>query len=280
MKSSANRAIETFLIITFPLALFAGCAGNGETKPADQQAMAQETVINDQGNVEASSDSATASTMKLLADTINAVKMSKDTTDSAPASEPQEQALAEDSKPSQDPTPAENQTIENIAVVASNTQTGQIEEKTQSAATPLQTVNDNLVEASLNTGTSKSETANKVSEPDLHIINFDTDKADVNNHYLAELQQHALFLKANPDLTLTISGHTDSTGSHAYNEKLSLKRAQAIYKILLSDGAPESQLMVDSYGDTSPLHSKGNYQENRRVELEYLDAVKMHLSVR
>lgn len=280
MKISANRAIETFLIITFPLALFAGCADNGETRPAEQQAMSQETVIGDQDNVEVSNDPASVSTMKLLADTINAVNMHQESTDTAPASEVKEQTLENDSKSTQESAQEENKSTENIAAVSANTQAGTPEEKLLVRVTASQTKKDNLVKASLGIESSASQSDAKVSEPDLHIINFNTDKVDVNSQYLAELQQHAQFLKDNPNLTLTISGHADNRGSHAYNEKLSLKRAQAIYKILLADGAPESQLIVDSYGDTSPLHSKDNYIENRRVELEYLDAVKMHLSVR
>lgn len=302
MKASANRAIETFLIITFPLALFAGCTGNGETKPTEQQAMAQESVLNGLDGGENSSDPTTASTMKLLADTLNAVKMRKDSgespepisradstsEDTVAALETQPKLPAESTEDSSVTIPVaddslteENSSNDKAVAELTKSKTEDTEDKTVVANSAVKG-NDGgkVMDVKLQSNTSTIQQESTVSEPDLHIIKFDTDKTDVDSAYLSDLKQHARFLQSNPDLTLTINGHADNRGSHAYNEKLSLKRAQEIYKILLSYGAPESQLIVDSYGDASPLHSKENYQENRRVELEYLDAVKMHLSVR
>jgi len=302
MKTSANRAIETFLIITFPLALFAGCTGNGDTKPTEKQAMAQESMFKGLDNGEKSNDPTTASTMKLLADTLNAVKMRKDSDESAEpissADSTSEETLtaldtqptlpAESTEASSVATPVaddslakENNSNDRTVSEVTKSKTEDTQDKTVVASSVIEQ-NDGVkaMDVKLQSDATAIQQELNVSKPNLHIINFDTDKTNVDNAYLAELKQHALFLKAHPDLALAISGHADNRGSHAYNEKLSLKRAQEIYKLLLSYGVPESQLIVDSYGDASPLHSQGNYQENRRVELEYLDAVKMHLSVR
>ena len=297
MKATANRAIETFLLITFPLALFAGCAGNGESKPTDHQALGQESVITTQ-TTDDSENTATSSAMKLLADTLSAVNMrSEDTSTLSQAqSQTQTQTQRQAQVETQEKSAADTQddsSTGTVAELAVDDSTPAIamdmnEDKTVNTAAVTKTalsqdVNNlpdgKVLDAKLESGDNNSIGTN-VSEPDLHIVNFASDTSEVDNTYLAELEQHALFLKANPNLALNISGHADSRGSHSYNEKLSLKRAQEIYKILISDGAPESQLIVDSFGDTSPLHNKDNYSENRRVELEYMDSVKMHLSVR
>ena len=298
MKATANRAIETFLLITFPLALFAGCAGNGESKPTDHQALGQESVITAQ-TTDDSENTATSSAMKLLADTLSAVNMrSEDTSTLSQAqSQTQTQTQRQAQVETQEKSAADTQddsstgTVAELAVDDSTPATSMDmnEDNTENTAAVTKTAlsqddnnlpDDKVLDVKLQSGDNSNSLGANVSEPDLHIVNFASDTSDVDNTYLAELEQHALFLKANPNLALNISGHADSRGSHSYNEKLSLKRAQEIYKILISDGAPESQLIVDSFGDTSPLNNKDNYSENRRVELEYMDSVKMHLSVR
>jgi len=107
-----------------------------------------------------------------------------------------------------------------------------------------------------------------VSMPEKYTFRFDSNDYNVAENEMDTLKQHAEFLLNNPNFTLTISGHTDHFGSASYNQKLSEQRAQFIADILVTFGAPTSQIIVDGYGETLPL-SRDNPAENRRVELEY-----------
>lgn len=102
---------------------------------------------------------------------------------------------------------------------------------------------------------------------DQYTFHFASDDYNLDEKSLSALKAHADFLKGHPNFTLTISGHTDRSGSKAYNQKLSEQRAQLVAEILTTFGVPQSQLIVDGYGETVPVSEKP--QENRRVELEY-----------
>ena len=57
--------------------------------------------------------------------------------------------------------------------------------------------------------------------------------------------------------------------SCAADYKLSKKRAKQIADLLIEYGAPESQMKVNGYGASFPQTDESNWDENRRVELEY-----------
>jgi peptidoglycan-associated lipoprotein len=117
-----------------------------------------------------------------------------------------------------------------------------------------------------------------ISVPEKSVFNFATNKYDVNAADFEYLEQHADFLRRNPSLTLTISGHTDVQGSVKYNQQLSLKRAVRVYNLLVAYGAPASQIIVDNYGATFPLYSDSNWNQNRRVELQYSKQMSLSAS--
>lgn len=99
------------------------------------------------------------------------------------------------------------------------------------------------------------------------LFEFDSDRM-IGDYaeILAELAEH---LKKGFS-ELVIEGHTDSVGPAAYNQTLSLRRAEAIKKYLLSHFALDSRkIMAVGYGETRPIADNGNYQgrqENRRVD--------------
>ena len=70
--------------------------------------------------------------------------------------------------------------------------------------------------------------------------------------------------------TLRVEGHADDQGSPDYNERLSLRRAQAVAKVLEEAGIPRERIDVRGYGASRPLAtgtSEAARQENRRVAL-------------
>jgi outer membrane protein OmpA-like peptidoglycan-associated protein len=71
--------------------------------------------------------------------------------------------------------------------------------------------------------------------------------------------------------TVEIDGHTDSVGSKAYNDRLSLRRAQSVRNYLQSHGLHAGQYEVHGYGFSKPVASNATAEgraKNRRVEIE------------
>ncbi len=77
--------------------------------------------------------------------------------------------------------------------------------------------------------------------------------------------------------TIKIVGHTDSTGSKAFNQKLSEKRANAVRDHLVSRGVNPALLTASGMGESSPIadnKTKEGRQQNRRVEI-HIDGSKI-----
>ena len=106
------------------------------------------------------------------------------------------------------------------------------------------------------------------------LVLFDVNKSELKDSSKEGLGQVIELLKAYPTNRLRISGHTDATGSDAYNQKLSERRAQAVADYLVSKGAiTPSRLSVVGYGKHRPVASNSTEegrQQNRRVEIDIL----------
>jgi len=109
----------------------------------------------------------------------------------------------------------------------------------------------------------------KSGQPISNIVNFNFDKFKISDVGKSLIQQHAEYLIKNPSYVLTVNGHSDYRGPEIYNEKLSLRRANSVASLLISFGAPESQIIVNSFGASQPIENYDNWYQNRRVEFEY-----------
>lgn len=102
-------------------------------------------------------------------------------------------------------------------------------------------------------------------------IYFDTGKAAVKSESGAALKEIAKLLQQNPDLKVYIVGHTDKVGSIVSNMTLSLRRAEAVVKMLVSqNGIDAKRLAAYGVGPLSPVASnrtEAGRVKNRRVEL-------------
>ncbi len=102
-------------------------------------------------------------------------------------------------------------------------------------------------------------------------INFDFDKYNIKPEFKPVLDEAVRILMKNPDIRVTIEGHTDAMGSEAYNQKLSERRAAAVYDYFLSKGVPSSRMRSVGYGELRPIATNATEEGralNRRAELK------------
>ena len=101
-------------------------------------------------------------------------------------------------------------------------------------------------------------------------VTFDTNMADIRPSFYEVLDSVALVLKEYDKTIIEIMGHTDSTGSEAYNQKLSERRAASVGKYLAGQGIDSRRVVPQGFGARSPIASNTTAegkQQNRRVEL-------------
>lgn len=99
---------------------------------------------------------------------------------------------------------------------------------------------------------------------------FETNSAVLTDDAVVQLTRIGDILKKYPEDKITIEGHTDSTGTHPYNEDLSLRRAEAVSRVLRGRGVDDRQMVVMGQGETQPVApntTPDGRTANRRVEL-------------
>ena len=110
-------------------------------------------------------------------------------------------------------------------------------------------------------------------------VHFDLDSSELQDRSLPMLDSVAAMLalpEARGEL-LVIEGHTDATGSHAYNQSLSVRRARAIKQYLVTThGVAADRLVTLGFGEER-LHDGDNpgADINRRAEFRSLDGVEI-----
>lgn len=101
-------------------------------------------------------------------------------------------------------------------------------------------------------------------------ILFDVDSAAIRASLQSDIRALARNLRQYPDTTVDVLGHTDNTGSAAYNEDLSARRAQAVAGVLLEEGVAPGRVRAIGRGEDDPVASNltpEGRQLNRRVEV-------------
>jgi OOP family OmpA-OmpF porin len=106
---------------------------------------------------------------------------------------------------------------------------------------------------------------------------FDFDKSVLKPEGKAKLDDVASKVK-NINLEVIIAvGHTDSIGSDAYNQKLSVRRAEAVKAYLVSKGIDKSRVYTEGKGEKQPVadnKTAAGRAKNRRVEIEVVGTQK------
>ena len=101
-------------------------------------------------------------------------------------------------------------------------------------------------------------------------VTFDVDSDVVLPGLYNELDRISQVLIKYPQTSITIEGHTDSTGSDTYNQQLSERRAFSVQRLLVQRGVQESRINAIGYGESRPVATNNTpegRQMNRRVEI-------------
>jgi OmpA-OmpF porin, OOP family len=101
-------------------------------------------------------------------------------------------------------------------------------------------------------------------------VNFDFNSSDIRPEARPVLDQAAEILKANPGVDVKVEGHTDSVGTAEYNQALSVRRAESVYRYLVNRGVDPERFRVEGFGKSQPIASnetEAGRAQNRRVEL-------------
>jgi peptidoglycan-associated lipoprotein len=105
------------------------------------------------------------------------------------------------------------------------------------------------------------------------IVYFDFDSSDIKGDGNDVVAAHSKYLASHASTRVRLEGNTDDRGSREYNIGLGERRAQAVRRALLLQGATESQIATVSYGAERPAvvgNDEAAWSKNRRVEIVYL----------
>ncbi len=118
------------------------------------------------------------------------------------------------------------------------------------------------------------------------VIYFETNSSSLTSEYKDELRATLVeFLKTAPEVKVKIKGNTDDIGNDRFNVNLSDKRAQQVFKFLVSEGVDPSRLIVYGMGRSTPMFPPGYNglepefarSRNRRVEFEIIGETRYKL---
>lgn len=128
------------------------------------------------------------------------------------------------------------------------------------------------------------ELANSFSNGDIDVINtgdelivrmpnailFPVDSANLNAGLRSDLLVLSDSINRYPGTIVSVVGHTDNTGSAAYNQDLSERRAQSVASVLRSGGVSSGRLAVSGAGENRPIATNATAEgraQNRRVDI-------------
>ncbi|MFO7660092.1 MAG: OmpA family protein [Candidatus Cloacimonadaceae bacterium] len=105
-------------------------------------------------------------------------------------------------------------------------------------------------------------------------INFATGSSTILSNSAVTLQKVYESLQANSDVSVLITGHTDSVGSDADNQALSMRRANSVKTWLVNKGISSSRIQVAGKGESEPIASNETLDgraQNRRIEISAIN---------
>jgi outer membrane protein OmpA-like peptidoglycan-associated protein len=101
-------------------------------------------------------------------------------------------------------------------------------------------------------------------------VTFNTDSAEIKSNFYAVLNSVSIVVKEYDKTIIEVTGHTDSTGSDAYNQTLSEKRAGSVGDYIKGQGINPQRVLTQGFGEQLPKadnSTPAGREQNRRVEL-------------
>lgn len=241
------------LLVAIPFSVLAACANNQPTTVTEEQSQVE--VIKPYIEEHEQND--------VVADTNTPIMTGPDLTDNdhAEAQAPEMIDLPEQKN-------AES-TLENNDAIVDSTQEG------NTPMTVLVIENPEILSklASANitqVNTPQPESYNEsLQRPGKRVFHFGFNQSSLSEEDIDLIEQHAEYLKANPEMQVTIHGHTDAQGNANYNLRLSQQRATMMVSELIKQGISKDRIKTVGWGGGYPLVSTLNFAENRRIEIEY-----------
>jgi outer membrane protein OmpA-like peptidoglycan-associated protein len=138
-------------------------------------------------------------------------------------------------------------------------------------STKMENQKRQMEQATRGTGVQVTQTAdNRLKLEIPSDISFDTSRADIKGNFRPVLDRFAASLNENATTTVSIIGYTDSTGSDAINQPLSVERAAHTRDYLAMKGVSPTRIVVEGRGASEPIASNDDNAgraRNRRVEI-------------
>lgn len=133
-----------------------------------------------------------------------------------------------------------------------------------------------MEQATKGTGVAVTQTADNQLKLEIPSdISFDTGRSDIKPNFAPILDRFANSLRDHATTTVSIVGHTDSTGSDAINNPLSVNRAASTRDYLAARGVQANRIAINGMGSHQPIadnNSEAGRAKNRRVEIFVAEA--------
>lgn len=103
----------------------------------------------------------------------------------------------------------------------------------------------------------------------LRSIYYDFDRSFIRSDAVEPMQGNATYLKANPNVTITIEGNCDNRGTNEYNLALGHRRAESAKNYLMNLGISSARMRTVSFGEEKPVcyeNTESCWQRNRRAD--------------
>ena len=108
------------------------------------------------------------------------------------------------------------------------------------------------------------------TEARTYLVFFDWDRADLTDRARQIVAAAARTSTSTNTTNIEVQGNADLSGTHAYNQRLSLRRAQTVAAELVRDGVPRTAISIQAFGDSRPLVPTApgvREPQNRRVAI-------------
>ena len=133
---------------------------------------------------------------------------------------------------------------------------------------------ENRKSSNIQIGNIKTDSIKPGQAYQLDEIYFATDSWELNKRSILLLNGFSSYLKKNPNLKISVNGHTDDIGDDEKNRILSQKRAESVKSYLVEKGVSDEQIEAMGFGETKPRvpnSNDANRAKNRRTEFQILE---------